>query len=104
MRVRAKLERHSTRPRLVVTRTNQHIYAQVLGLDGKIVAASSDISLTKTKDKATKTEKASLVGAQLAQKAIKAKIKYITFDRGYYKYHGRVKALAEAARQAGLEF
>lgn len=103
-RVRGKLRRQSTRPRLIVTRTNQHIYAQVVDAMGKVLAFSSDKSVTLPKGKKTKTEKAELVGADIATKAKKAKLSQVTFDRGYYKYHGRVKALAESARSQGLEF
>lgn len=70
---------------------------------GKIVASSSDNHIKDTKAK-TKSDKAKLVGQLIAQKAIKAKVKEVAFDRGSYKYHGRVKELAEAAREAGLKF
>lgn len=91
------------RPRLVVTRTNQHIYAQIVDLEGKTIVASSDAMLS-SKKKQTKTEAATAVGTDIGAKAKKAKVTQVTFDRSYYKYHGRVKALAEAARSAGLEF
>lgn len=101
-RVRGKVTRHLSRPRLLVTRSNQYIYAQIVGLDGKIIVSSSDGEL-ETKKKLTKTERASLVGKSIAEKAKKNKVTQVAFDRGHYKYHGRVKALAEAARSAGLE-
>jgi len=100
-RVRNKIKGISERSRLIVTRTNAHIYAQIVDPTGKIVATASDKSVEK---KATKTEKATIVGQDLAKKAKKAKVTEVAFDRGYYKYHGRVKALAEAARSEGLEF
>lgn len=102
-RVRGKLVKVSNRPRLIVNRTNQHIYAQIVDSNGKLVVSASDVTF-KAKDKATKTDKAAFVGEDIAKKAKKAKISQVAFDRGYYKYHGRVKALAEAARSTGLEF
>lgn len=105
VRVRNKVKNHANRARLLVTRTNLHIYAQIIDQKGKTVAASSDKAITTTKEKAlTKTEKAALVGADIAKKAQEEKVLQVVFDRGYYKYQGRVKALAEAARVAGLEF
>lgn len=108
IRVRGKLFGTSSRPRLSVHRTNKHIYAQIIDDElGKTIVSSSDITLPKsksTKSTQTKTQKASLVGTNLAQDATKAKIKAICFDRGQNKFHGRIKALAQAARDNGLEF
>lgn len=104
VRVRGKVTRQSNRPRLVVLRSNKHIYAQIIDLSGKTVVTSSDKSITLPKTATTKTQRAELVGADIATKAKKAKIVQVAFDRGYYKYHGRVKALADAARSIGLEF
>ena len=92
-------------PRLAVFRSNKEIYAQLVNdVTGVTIAAASsrdkDLSLTK----GTKTELASLVGKSLAEKALKAGISNVTFDRGGYLYHGRVKSLAEGAREAGLKF
>ncbi len=102
-RVRSKLFGTTQRPRLSVFRSNQHIYAQIINDEtGTTLVSASDKDL-KTQ-KATKTEIANLVGKELAQKAQKAKITKICFDRGAYKFHGRVKALAQAARENGLEF
>lgn len=93
------------RPRLIVTRSNLHIYAQIIDASGKVLAASSDKAVTSTDKKAkTKTERAQMVGAEIATVAKKAKVTKVAFDRGYYKYQGRVKALAESARAQGLEF
>lgn len=100
-RVRGHLLKNLTRPRLLVHRTNGHIYAQVVDQAGFCVAAASDLTL---KEKVTKIEKAIKVGELVAKKALAKKITKITLDRGPYKYHGRVKALAESARKAGLEF
>lgn len=95
-RIRAKLKGTKNRPRLSVFRSNKHIYAQLIDdLEGETLAAASggaDISA------------AAEVGKDLAKKALKSGIKKIVFDRGGYKYHGRVKAVAEAAREGGLEF
>jgi large subunit ribosomal protein L18 len=88
-----------------VHRTNQHIYAQIINDEaGQTLAYASDLSIKKTGQKLTKSQVAAKVGDSVANLAIKSKIKKVSFDRNYYKYHGRVKALAMAARQAGLEF
>lgn len=100
-RVRRKVRGSSDRPRLQVYRSHQHIYAQIIGFqDGQTLVQASDVSVKA----GTKTEKARQVGKKLAAEAKKKKIKQVKFDRGPYKYHGRVKALAEAAREHGLEF
>lgn len=90
------------RRRLVVFRSNKFIYAQIIGEGGKIIAAASEKDIKG--GKATKTQKAALVGEVLAKKALTQKVKQVYFDRRGYRYHGRVKALAEAARKGGLEF
>lgn len=92
-------------PRLTVFRSNKQIYAQIIDDNsGKtIVSASSgskDFSVEKTK----KSEKAKMVGKLIATKAIEAGIKNVVFDRNGYLYHGRIKSLAEAARETGLKF
>ena len=104
-RIRKVVSGSETRPRLAVFRSNKEIYAQLI--DDKtgvtLVAASSrdkDISTAK----GTRIEIAALVGKSIAEKAKAAKIDTITFDRGGYLYHGRVKSLAEGAREAGLKF
>ncbi len=86
--------------RLTVFRSNKHLYAQIVD-DGerKTLVSAGDQKL-----KGTKTEKAKEVGKLLAQKASEKKIKEVVFDRGRFKYHGRVKALAEGAREGGLKF
>ena len=89
------------RPRLAVFKSSQHIYAQVIDdSKGMTLAAASDLAL-KT---GTKTEKATQVGEELAKKALAKKVKSIVFDRGGFRYHGRVQALADGARKGGLEF
>lgn len=93
----------SPRPRLSVFRSNTHIYAQIIDdANGKTIAAASDTEL-KTKPK-NKSEAAAAVGKLIAEKAIKAKVNTVVFDRGSYAYQGRVKALAEAARENKLTF
>jgi len=104
-RVRLKLKARSNRPRLSVFRSNKKIYAQIIDdKKGKTLVAVSEKDLGKLKKKITKTEKAREVGKILAKKAKKAKIAKVYFDRGKYKYHGRIKALAEGAREGGLNF
>ncbi len=93
----------NTRPRLSVFRTAKHMYAQIINDEtGTTLAASSD----KHVDAAGKkpVEIAALIGSDIASKAKEAGVSKVVFDRGSYKYHGRVRALAEAAREAGLEF
>lgn len=101
-RVRAKISGNSARPRLAVFRANQHIYAQIVDdATHKTIASSSTL---KIKAKGNKSELAAAVGKEIAAKAAEQKITQVVFDRGGYKYHGRVKALADAAREAGLKF
>lgn len=104
VRVRHQLTGSSNRPRLSVHRTNKHIYAQIINDEKGVTLASASDSSVKSPKNATKTQIASLVGQAVATAAKTAKVKHICFDRGHYKYHGRVKALATAAREAGLEF
>jgi large subunit ribosomal protein L18 len=107
MRVRAKISGTRERPRLNVFRSLNQIYAQVIndGSGETIVSSSTlDEAIRSKVDKLGKAEQAKLVGKQLAERAKEAGIKEVVFDRGGYKYHGRVKALAESAREAGLEF
>lgn len=92
---------NKNRPRLAVFRSSQHIYAQIINdSEGKTLVSESDLAL---KEGAKKT-RAQTVGENLAKKAIKKNIKLVVFDRGGFKYHGRVAALAEGARKGGLEF
>lgn len=93
--------------RLSVHRTNCHIYAQVFSADGEKVLASAstaDKDLRATVASGGNTAAAAVVGKRVAEKAILAGIQAVAFDRAGYRYHGRVKALAEAAREAGLKF
>ena len=103
-RVRKKIFGTAERPRLVVFRSNRGITAQLVDdLEGKTLAAASWQSLKKS-FKGNKTEQAAEVGKLLAENAKKADVETVVFDRGGYLYHGRVKALAEAAREGGLKF
>ena len=104
-RVRATVHGTSACPRLNVFRSNSNIFAQIIDDEAGVtlVAASSldkDLKLAN----GSNVEAATKVGASIAEKALKANIKNVVFDRGGYLYHGRVKALAEAARENGLEF
>lgn len=101
-RVRAKLAKNIGIPRLSVFRSNTHIWVQIIDdKHGKTLVATSSKAL---KAKGAKTEVAAKVGAEIAKLAVAKKILNIRFDRGLYKYHGRVKALADAAREGGLKF
>ena len=103
-RVRGKVQGTAERPRLVVFRSNRGIEAQLVDdLEGRTLAAASWLHLKRSSE-GSKTEQAAEVGKLLAQKAKDAKIDGAVFDRGGYLYHGRVKALAEAAREGGLKF
>jgi len=107
LRVRRHVVGTPNRPRLNVFRSSKHIYAQVIDdTAGHTLAAASsiDIELRDKADGEDKTGKASLVGQLIAERALDAGVKQVVFDRGGYKYHGRVRALADAAREAGLEF
>lgn len=106
-RVRAKVQGTATRPRLCVFRSLNHIYAQVIDdSQGHTLTAASTLDLREKAevDGKTKTAVAQMVGTMVAQGALEKGFSDVIFDRGGYKYHGRVKALAEAARQAGLRF
>jgi len=100
--------RQSGRPRLVVFRSSSHIYSQIIigGMSGDRVLASSSTADKEVRANLTgnKTEQAAQVGRLLAERAKKAQIVDVAFDRAGFKYHGRVKALAESAREAGLNF
>ena len=104
-RIRKKIAGISTKPRLSVFRSNNEIYVQLIDdVDGKTIASAS----TKEKDifaqKVNKTEKSKLAGSALARKAGEVGITEVVFDRSGYLYHGRVKAVAEGAREGGLKF
>lgn len=106
LRVRKKLRGSSQKPRLTVFKSNLYIYAQIIDdEDSKTIASASDIKMAKKKEeKVNKMERAAKVGESLALLALKNKVKEVVFDRSGYKYHGRVRALAEGARKGGLVF
>jgi len=99
-RITNKITANSLRPRMVIFRSNKEIYASLIDNSGKVIAASSSL---KAGEK-NKTKAAELVGTDIAAKAKEKKVLEIVFDRRGYRYHGRVAALAEAARKAGLKF
>lgn len=104
-RIRARLTAKNTisspQPRLSVFRSNLHIYAQVIDdATSKTIASASDLKINK----GTKAERAKMVGLAVAEQAIKAGIKAVVFDRNGFKYMGRVKTVADAAREGGLKF
>ena len=100
--IRTKVSGTAERPRLTVFRSNSQIYAQVIDdTKGVTLASASSLGI---KDKMTKSEKAALVGKAIAEAAKKAGANEVVFDRNGYLYHGRVQSLADAAREAGLQF
>jgi len=102
-RIRNKVAQNLGIPRLSVFRSNQHIWAQIIDdKHGKTLVSASTKSIKATKG--TRSEKAAEVGAQVAKLALKKNIINVRFDRGNYRYHGRVKALADGARSGGLKF
>ncbi len=106
-RVRAKIRGTGERPRLSVFRSLNHTYAQVIDdtLGHTIASASTlDREIMADEERRTKTGAAQLVGRLIAKRAMEKGVSQVVFDRGGYKYHGRVKALAEAAREGGLVF
>ncbi|HAG51238.1 MAG: 50S ribosomal protein L18 [Deltaproteobacteria bacterium GWC2_42_51] len=107
-RVRKKIWGTSERPRLSIFRSNKHIYAQIIeDASGKTLISTSTISKElqdKLKKKTKKTEAAKKIGELVAKKAISKGIDKVVFDRGGFIYHGRIKAVADGAREAGLKF
>lgn len=106
-RIRNKISGSSERPRLSVYRSLSNISAQIIDDEKGITLASSSTlnkEISEKLGKLSKTEQAKLIGKDIAEKAIKLKIKEIVFDRSGYLYTGRIKALAESAREAGLKF
>lgn len=102
LKIRKKVHGTAARPRLVVFRSLSHIYAQLVDDDGrKVMTSCSDL---KVKGKAKKTEKAKQIGLDIAKLAQEKSIQAVIFDRNGYRYHGRVKAVADGAREGGLKF
>lgn len=104
-RIRKIVSGTESKPRLSVFRSNKEIYAQIVDdVTGKTISAASSRDKDISTATGSKSEIAALVGKSVAEKALKAGVETITFDRGGYLYHGRVKSLAEGAREAGLKF
>src|SRR5215471_99708 len=104
-RIRKKVAGSGARPRLAVFRSNSDIYVQLIDDNkGETLAAASSKDKDIVAQKGTKTEKSKLVGAAIARKANELGLKEVRFDRGVYLYHGRVKAIADGAREGGLKF
>ena len=102
-RVRTKISGTPARPRLNVFRSNAHIHAQIIDdVNGKTLIAASSVEMKLANG--GNVEAAKAVGAEVAKRALEANITEVVFDRGGYVYHGRVQALADAAREAGLKF
>ncbi len=108
LRIRKKIKGTAERPRLVVFRSNKHIYAQIVDdVGGRTIAGacgSAKMIAEKIKEDKERFAESRAVGEILAERAIKKGINRVVFDRAGYRYHGRIKALADAARKAGLEF
>jgi large subunit ribosomal protein L18 len=102
-RVRGRVQGSAARPRLCVFRSSKGIYAQVIDDDAGVTLASAS-TLVLDASSGSKSEKAAEVGKLVAQRAREAGVEKVVFDRGGYLYHGRVKALADGAREGGLEF
>lgn len=101
-KIRAKIKGTEKRPRLVVFRSNRYIYAQIIDdKKGRTLISASSLKMAR---KMSKIEQAKKVGKEIARKAVEKGIREIVFDRAGYKYHGRIKALAEGAREGGLIF
>jgi len=104
-RIRKTISGTEQRPRLAVFRSNKEIYAQLIDdVSGKTITAASSRDKDIDASKVNKVEAAKLVGKAIAEKAQKAGVETVSFDRGGYLYHGRVKSLAEGAREGGLKF
>jgi large subunit ribosomal protein L18 len=104
-RVRAKLSGTSARPRLNVFRSNKHLYAQLIDdMSGTTLASASTMEKDLNLESTSNVEAAKLVGELVAKRAVEKGITAVVFDRGGYLYHGRIQALADAARENGLQF
>ena len=103
-RIRKNISGTSTRPRLSVFRSNKQIYAQVIDDVKGVTITSASSHVKDSAQKVNKTDQAKLIGKEIAENASKVGIKEVVFDRNGYLYHGRVKALAESARENGLKF
>ena len=105
MRVRKKVSGSKSRPRLAVFRSSKHIYAQIIDdTAANTIASASSLDADGKSEGETKRESAKIIGSLIANRAISKGINSVVFDRGGFKYHGRVKSLADAARKGGLKF
>ncbi|MDX6630594.1 MAG: large subunit ribosomal protein [Gaiellales bacterium] len=105
VRIRLTLEGSTERPRLTVFRSNSQIYAQVIDdTSGRTLASASSLEKELREGSGTKVDQAKQVGALIARRASEAGVAKVVFDRSGFRYHGRVRALAEGAREAGLDF
>jgi large subunit ribosomal protein L18 len=103
-RIRKNIFGTSEQPRLSVFRSNKQIYAQIIDDNNGVTLASASSYKNTAVDGKSKSEAAAIVGKDVAEKALKAGISTVVFDRNGYQYHGRVKSLAEGAREGGLKF
>ena len=103
-RIRKKIFGTSEQPRLSVFRSNKQIYAQIIDDNSGITLASSSSYKNKAVEGKSKSEAATIVGKEVGEKAVKAGVSTVVFDRNGYQYHGRVKSLADGARDGGLKF
>ncbi len=104
-RIRLRVEGSGVRPRLAVFRSLHHIYAQVIDdASGRTLAAASTVEKELRSSGSTKTDEAKVVGRLVAERAKAAGVERVVFDRAGFRYHGRIRSLAEAAREAGLDF
>lgn len=103
--IRKRVFGSETRPRLTVFRSNQHTYGQIIDdLTGRTLAAASTVDKGHRGDKGSNKDAATAVGKRLAERAVEAKIDQVVFDRNGFRYHGRIKALADAVREGGVKF
>ncbi len=103
-RIRSKITKTSDRPRLSVSRSNRYVFAQIIDKNGNAIIGLSEKTLKADIKKTTPIERARELGAAIAKVALEKKVKEVVFDKGSYAYHGRVKAVAEGAREGGLSF
>jgi large subunit ribosomal protein L18 len=103
-RIRKKITGTAQQPRLSVFRSNKQIYAQLIDDTNGVTLAAASSYNNKEAAKKNKSEQAAVVGKEIAQKAIQAGVESVVFDRNGYLYHGRVKSLADSAREGGLKF
>ncbi|TNE53657.1 MAG: 50S ribosomal protein L18 [Bacteroidetes bacterium] len=103
-RIRKRISGNAQVPRLTVFRSNKQIYAQLIDDVNGVTLASASSYKNKKAEKVAKIEQAAVVGKEIAEKAVKAGIESVVFDRNGYLYHGRVKSLADSAREGGLKF